>query len=418
MNPTSFTAQFTLGSLAADAGIQVGPFGSQLHVSDYRDAGVAVVMPAQIIDESIRFDECAKVSEAKAESLATHRLVPGDIVFARRGDIGRLAVVPSGAPTAICGTGCIRVRLQRGASSAIVAAACRTRSAREWLIANSVGMTMLNINQQTLARLPLSIPPRELHTNIETALGSSQSSIQALSALIAAKREQKRGLMQQLLTGKVRFPGFTEPWQTVRLQDVAEVRFSNVDKHTHTGERAIRLCNYTDVFRNRFIQPEMDFMTASASDREIEKFGLQAGDVAITKDSETPDEIGVAALIERASPDLVLGYHLALLRANRGVLDPGYLLTLMESDLVRAHFQRRASGLTRFALSTGAVADTPILLPSLKEQSRIANVYRDLTTEEGLLKQQRTTFESQRRGLMERLLSGAIDIPSTDTPAA
>ena len=98
-----------------------------------------------------------------------------------------------------------------------------------------------------------------------------ESALRSVDALIAAKRAQKRGLMQQLLTGKVRFPGFTDPWKTVRLGDVADVRFSNVDKHTIPGERQVRLCNYTDVFRNRFLHPDMDFMSASATAREIEK---------------------------------------------------------------------------------------------------------------------------------------------------
>lgn len=265
---------------------------------------------------------------------------------------------------------------------------------------------------------PIRVPSLDVQRRIAAILEAATASLKTVDALIAAKREQKRGLMQQLLTGKVRFPGFTEPWKTVRLGDVADVRFSNVDKHTIPGERQVRLCNYTDVFRNRFLHPDMDFMSASATAREIENFGLQVGDVAITKDSETPDEIGVPALIDRTAPDLVLGYHLALLRADRARLDPGFLLILMESDLVRAHFQRRAKGLTRFALSIGAVADTPISLPKLGEQTKIAKIYRDITMEESLLKAQRASFVTQRHGLMERLLSGDILIPSSNTSAA
>ena len=281
------------------------------------------------------------------------------------------------------------------------------------------GAGLVHIKKSVLVDFEVKLPTNARHlTRVATLLDLAESAVSATDALIAAKREQKRGLMQQLLTGKVRFPGFTEPWKTVRLGDVADVRFSNVDKHTIPGERQVRLCNYTDVFRNRFLHPDMDFMSASATAREIEKFGLKVGDVAITKDSETPDEIGVPALIDRTAPDLVLGYHLALLRADRARLDPGFLLILMESDLVRAHFQRRAKGLTRFALSIGAVADTPISLPKLGEQTKIAKIYRDITMEESLLEAQRASFVTQRHGLMERLLSGDILIPSSNTSAA
>jgi len=351
--------------------------------------------------------------------VAEYALRLGDIVIAMDGLVGRSnARITEADLPAYLVQRVARLRAEAMTDQSFLYHLVASASFARHCWSRKTGTTISHISKADIEEFEIPRFGLPAEQRLGRLLDLAERAQQLTDALIAAKREQKRGLMQQLLTGKVRFPGFTEPWKTVRLEDVAEVRFSNVDKHTHPGERAIRLCNYTDVFRNRFIQPDMDFMTASASDREIEKFGLQAGDVAITKDSETPDEIGVPALIERASPDLVLGYHLALLRANRAILNPGYLLTLMESDLVRAHFQRRASGLTRFALSTGAVADTPVLLPSLKEQARIANLYRDLTTEEDLLKQQRTTFANQRRGLMECLLSGEIDIPSSDTSAA
>ena len=77
-------------------------------------------------------------------------------------------------------------------------------------------------------------------------------------------------------------------WRMVRLGDVAEIRFSNVDKRTSPDETPVRLCNYTDVFYNRRITAGMDLMEASATDTERIKWQLQQGDVLFTKDSETP----------------------------------------------------------------------------------------------------------------------------------
>jgi type I restriction enzyme S subunit len=204
----------------------------------------------------------------------------------------------------------------------------------------------------------------------------------------------------------------------VRLGDVAEIKFSNVNKHSVEGERVVRLCNYMDVFKNRYINDQMPFMTATATEHEIQKFTLHVGDVAITKDSETPDEIGIPALIDATASDLLLGYHLALLRPNKKILEPAFLVLLLESDLIRAHFQRSAKGLTRFALSVGAVTSTPIQLPTLLEQQAIARLYRNCVIEEGLLLKQRAAFAAQRRGLMEKLLSGEIDIQDPKETAA
>ena len=97
---------------------------------------------------------------------------------------------------------------------------------------------------------------------------------------------------------------------------MVELRTSNVDKKSEDGEKAVRLCNYVDVYKNDKITMSLDFMEATATEAQIERFALQVGDIVITKDSETPDDIGVPALITETAPDLVCGYHLAILRPN------------------------------------------------------------------------------------------------------
>ena len=87
-------------------------------------------------------------------------------------------------------------------------------------------------------------------------------------------------------------------WQLTRLDDVADVLFSNVDKHTKENEIPVRLCNYVDVYKNDRITSSIDFMEASADQREINKFQIQRGDILATKDSETPDDIAIPALVD------------------------------------------------------------------------------------------------------------------------
>ena len=117
--------------------------------------------------------------------------------------------------------------------------------------------------------------------------------------------------MQRLLLGQVRFREFVQStrirstglgtypqdWSVQRLSDVATVRLSNVDKKMAPGERVVRLCNYTNVFRNDYIDSRSVFMSGSATESEIEKFSLKVEDVLLTKDSETREEIAEAAVI-------------------------------------------------------------------------------------------------------------------------
>lgn len=116
-----------------------------------------------------------------------------------------------------------------------------------------------------------------------------------------------------------------EGWDEAPFSSVADIRFSNVDKKTESGERLVRLCNYTDVYNNDYIADEMEFMRATATQPEIDRFGLKIGDVIITKDSETPHDIGVPAVVDSARCDLVSGYHLALIRPDQDKIEPTFL---------------------------------------------------------------------------------------------
>ena len=161
-----------------------------------------------------------------------------------------------------------------------------------------------------------------------------------------------------------------EHWEVRRLRTVAEMRVSNVDKHTNEAEFPVRLCNYVDVYKNARITPAMPFMTATASRDEIERFKLERGDVLITKDSEAWDDIGVPALVAESADDLLSGYHLALLRPSTETLGP-YLALALQSKGVAYQFHVRANGVTRYGLTHTGIQSVQVPLPPLDEQVAI-----------------------------------------------
>ena len=163
-------------------------------------------------------------------------------------------------------------------------------------------------------------------------------------------------------------------WQRVQLGDVADVAFSGVDKRTVDGEIPVHLCNYTDVFYNRRIVAGMDLMTATATLSEKDKWALRNGDVIFTKDSETPDEIGIPAFVADDMPGVLCGYHLGLARPRRDAVDGAFLAKALTSNESRKQFARIANGVTRFGLTLDATKALPILLPPLPEQRAIAAV--------------------------------------------
>src|SRR5690348_18403356 len=106
-------------------------------------------------------------------------------------------------------------------------------------------------------------------------------------------------------------------WRIEPLERIAEIRSSNVDKKSSPGEEPVRLCNYMDVYSREYITENIEFMKATATPTEIRRFGIERGDVMITKDSETPDDIGIPAVVLDDIPTLVCGYHIALIKPNR-----------------------------------------------------------------------------------------------------
>lgn len=155
----------------------------------------------------------------------------------------------------------------------------------------------------------------------------------------------------------------------VPLMYVAEYRISPVDKIVNSEEEPVKLCNYTDVYKNIEITSDLDFMDGSASRNEIERFAIQDGDTLITKDSESWNDIGIPAYVKgNFEKTTVCGYHLALIRPYQEVIFPKYLYYCFESKLHRIQLEIEATGVTRFGISKNAIKDYKLPLPSLNKQ--------------------------------------------------
>jgi type I restriction enzyme S subunit len=182
-----------------------------------------------------------------------------------------------------------------------------------------------------------------------------------------------------------------------------------VDKITQPSEELVRLCNYIDVYNHDYITSHLEFMRASATRPEIAKFRLHVGDVIITKDSETPDDIGIPAVVDYAAPDLVCGYHLGLIRPNHDEVDSTFLAKQLSHHRIARYFGRQANGLTRYGLPIGAVNNTPLWLPEPNEQKAIGLVLR--LVDEAIAKTEAVIAKLRqlRSGLLHDLLTRGLD---------
>ena len=209
-------------------------------------------------------------------------------------------------------------------------------------------------------------------------------------------------------------PLVPEHWEVRRIANIADLRVSNVDKHFREEEEPIRLCNYVDVYHNERIRGDLAFMPATARKAEIQRFRMVIGDVLLTKDSEDWADIGVPALVEYAAADLVCGYHLAMLRPNRALLDAGYLFRALADSGVARQFRVAANGVTRYGLSRHAIRSVRIPLPPMVEQRAIVRfldhadrrIQRYIRAKERLIE----LLEEQKQAIIHRAVTGQIDV--------
>lgn len=184
--------------------VQTGPFGSQLHASDYVRDGVPVVMPKDISRRRVSIASIARIREHDAERLSRHRLLPGDIVYSRRGDVERHALIGNREAGWLCGTGCLLVRLgPRWPSPAFASFALDRPEARAWISQHAIGATMPNLNTGILSAVPLVMPPVDVMSAFATAVDSLEALIVARDTESSSLAEIRNALLPRLLVGSI-----------------------------------------------------------------------------------------------------------------------------------------------------------------------------------------------------------------------
>ncbi|MCX7865986.1 MAG: nucleotidyl transferase AbiEii/AbiGii toxin family protein [Limisphaera sp.] len=202
-------------------------------------------------------------------------------------------------------------------------------------------------------------------------------------------------------------------WEVKRLKTFASVQLSNVDKKSVEGEENVRLCNYTDVYYHERITPELDFMAATATREQVRRFRLRAGDVLITKDSESWTDIAVPAVVVEDLPEVLCGYHLAHIRPSSDCVG-AFLSRAFSAIGPRDQFHVAANGITRFGLSRDAIQSGVFAMPPLPEQRAIAAFLdRETRKIDALIAKVRDAIEllkEYRTALISAAVTGKIDV--------
>lgn len=394
--------------LGAVADIKTGPFGSSLHQADYQQFGTPIVTVEHLGERGLIHRAIPLVGGDDADRLSAYRCQPGDILFSRVGSIDRNSLVGSAEDGWLFSGRLLRVRAdRRRAHPPFLSYQFATEWFKGSVRAVAVGQTMASLNTMILSRLYVRLPDLPTQRAIADKIGATDDLIAALERLIAKTQAIKQGMIQQLLTGKTRLPGFEEPWTTTTFGEVGtflkgrgvkreDVRRSGVPCIRY-GELYTSFRDYTDKARS-FVSPDV---AQSA-------LPLRTGDLMFAGSGETRDEIGKCVAYVGPTP-AVAGGDVIVLRGDQA--NPVYLALLANTPKVVNQKARNGQGDAVVHIYGHAIATIELELPSRAAQDAIAQVIVDVDSEIRVLRRQLVKAQNLKEGMMQELLTGGTRLP-------
>jgi type I restriction enzyme S subunit len=179
--------------------VSTGPFGSMLHQADYIVNGIPVVNPSHMIGGRICPDLKVTISPGMADRLESYKLTAGDIVMARRGEVGRAALVTEKEEGWLCGTGSFIVRFIPESLRAYVLLFLSADLARSYLLGSAIGATMTNLNHGILKKMPIPLPPLAEQHRIVAKVDVLMALCDQLEQQLSQADQQRRRLLEAVV---------------------------------------------------------------------------------------------------------------------------------------------------------------------------------------------------------------------------
>ncbi|MBR1123905.1 restriction endonuclease subunit S [Bradyrhizobium lablabi] len=357
----------TIGAICDqfDGEVQTGPFGSQLHASDYSDEGIPVVMPQDMLDGEISCANIARVDASHARRLSQHRLRVGDVVFSRRGDVSRFAVVTEQEEGWLCGTGSIRIRLNfPNLDMGYLRHFLKRDEVGSWLLYHAKGVTMPNLNTSIIRAIPFFYPPLNQQRRIATILDK-------------ADRLRRKGKRELELLGSLNQATFLDMFgDTVRnTKGWIEKPLAAYESFLTSGSRG--WAKYYSAAGKAFIRiqnlrngdlstNDMVFVDPPQS-AEAERTTVRGGDVLI---SITADLGRTAVVPDTLDGQAHINQHIALVRVTG--INPIYLSMYLASAGGEVQFRALNRQGVKAGLNFDDIRSLRILEPPIHLQATYA----------------------------------------------
>ena len=407
----------TLGDICDEGGgiIKTGPFGTQLHQSDYKNEGVPVIMPKNIKQGKVSVDDIARIGNQDVSRLSNHRLKKGDIIYGRRGDIGRRALIGDRENGWLCGTGCLRLNLGNLVLDPVFLYYYLGQSqVISWIYNQAIGATMPNLNTDIIRSIPISYPPFPTQRKIAAILSAYDDLIENNTRRIKILEEMAQVLYHEWFV-KFRFPGhetvkmvesdlgmIPERWKIVNLSEIVdfirgvEPGSKNYINYPETGTVPfIRVGDLGNRESNIYIPEEL-------SKNKL----LNKTDIVISMDGT----VGIVRMGLQGSYST--GIRKTVIRDTEK-LSWTYLYLFLRSEYLQGIIQAHAKGTTILhassALDCMVFALPPSDLIKIFEMNTFPLLKSTLNLTDRIEKLRRT-----RDLLLPKLMSGEVDVDNLD----
>ncbi len=401
--------------------IRTGPFGSQLHESDYVDEGIPVVMPKNIIEGKISTADIAKIREKDADRLSQHQLRAGDIVYGRRGDIGRRALITEREDGWLCGTGCLRVSFSESVlDSAFLYYYLGQQDVIAWIYNQAVGATMPNLNTTILRSIPVSYPSLSTQRKIASVLSAYDDLIENNARRIEILEEMAQNIYREWFV-HFRFPGYEkvgmveselgpipEGWEVKSLGEICDyINRGIAPKYDDESESIV--VNQKCVRNGRLNLSLARRHSKKVPPEKLIRFGdgliNSTGVGTLGRVTQVYDEV------ERVTVDS----HVSIVRANDQLAVDYFGLTLLE---FQSHFEHMGQGATgQTELNRHSIANTLILVPNSDIQESFSEIVAPMRRNAVLLGMKNNNLRHTRDLLLPKLISGEVDVEDVDLDA-
>ena len=379
--------------------------------ADFGQGNASFVTFVEVIGNArLRGNSLDRVRVAKAER--QNRVMRGDLLFNGSSETPEevaLSAVVDFEPTAstYLNSFCFGFRVRSGATAdpTYLAYFFRSSAGRSLVACLAQGATRYNIAKTKFLDIELDLPPMERQREIVGSLCDADDLTAALKRTIAKKRAVRQGIMQQLLTGKTRLPGFTERWRHVSVGELLEFK-NGLNKGREFFGAGTPIVNFMDVMHGPLIRAETVTGRVTLTQDEIKRFSARRGDLFFTRTSESVKEIGTVAVLVDEIRNAVFSGFILRGRPISPDVDSLFLAYLFQTAEIRDAITSAATYTTRALTNGRTLSSIRAQIPPQHEQRRIVEALTDIENEIGILRDRLTKAHHVKQGMMQELLAG------------